>query len=159
MIVQIGACYFDRMTGEIGDTFSVNVIYGARGDAFSIDYHTVKWWLEQSQEARESILKDPVPIEVALRDLKDFLDRDDTLLWSHATFDMPILQNAFEQTGWKNPVPFRNMRDLRTLMDLADLSKMKRERFGIHHNALDDAKFQASYAADAFVAIHARTTS
>lgn len=162
-IVQIGACYFDRMTGEVGETFSMNVGESVLDKRFSIDYSTLKWWMEQSEEARQSLFSNPHSIMYVLNELNRFLGspdgrpNDEILIWSHATFDMPILMHAYSVCETKCPVPYRNTRDLRTLMDLADLAKYKRERFGIHHNALDDAKFQASYASDAFVKLsHAK---
>ncbi len=158
-IIQIGACFFDRNTGEIGDVFSANVMIDPSEDGkFTTDYDTIKWWFEQSQEARESVMRDPVPLSGVLGGLNQFVRQSgpDVMLWSHATFDIPILMNAFNVYGIKFAVPFRNMRDLRTLMDLsyADRDFPKRERTGIHHNALDDAQFQASYAADAFVKLN-----
>lgn len=151
MIVQIGACYFDRETGKIGDTFKGNIVYGndADGDRFSIDQSTVMWWLNQSAEARESIRGDAFDLPTILRDLHDFLNRDGIQLWSHATFDMPILANAFETIGLKLPVPYRRMRDLRTLMDLSGhISETPRQ--GTHHDALADSIYQATYASEAF---------
>ncbi len=155
-IIQIGACYFDRMTGETGKEFIVNVRPSKNDDRYTMDYDTIRWWMEQSAEARESVMYLPTSLKGGLQLLTEFI-RPDSILWSHATFDMPILVNAFETESIACPIPFRNMRDLRTLMDLAALDKMKRERFGIHHNALDDAKFQASYASDAFVKLHAES--
>lgn len=158
LIIQIGACYFDRMTGEIGETFKRTISSPlASREKFSMDLETIRWWMGQSEEARKSVMYGNDLLGGALVQLKSFLWGDDTLVWSHATFDMPILQHAFDVFGIKE-LPYRNMRDLRTLMDLADLSKLKRERFGIHHDALDDAKYQVSYAVDAFIAIHDRTT-
>lgn len=153
-IVQIGACYFDRMTGEIGETFK-RTMTGAGSEKFSIDYNTVRWWMSQGQDARNSVMAGNVNLAEALHDLRDFLSKtEDVVVWSHATFDMPILMNAFDVFNIEHPVSYRSTRDLRTLMDLADLAKYKRERFGIHHDALDDAKFQASYASDAFVKLN-----
>lgn len=150
LILQIGACRFDRMTGEIGETFLRNVKAGDLHDKFTTDYETIQWWMGQSQDARLSLAADRTdPLKEALIDLASFLWGDDVLIWSHATFDMPILQNAFEVAGVRWPIPFRNARDLRTLVDLAKYTA-RLERGGTHHNALDDAKFQAAYASDAF---------
>lgn len=158
MIVQIGACYFDRITGDIGATFSVDIDPGQHTDKFTVDYSTIKWWMEQSDSARKSIFAHPIALELALSKLQNFLwNPGDVKVWSHATFDMPILANAYHMLNMKFPIPFRDTRDLRTLMDLAALDKLKRERFGIHHNALDDAKFQASYASDAFVKLNGKS--
>lgn len=141
-IIQIGACYFDRKTGEIGRGFSVNVDPGP--ERFSMDYAAIKWWFEQSDKARNMVMENPVTLEVALDGLKSFLWESDLTVWSHATFDMPILNNAFETLGKKNPIAFRNMRDIRTVMDIYG-EKVEIEREGTHHHALDDAKYQARY--------------
>ena len=148
-IIQIGACYFDRDTGEIGDTFSVNIDYLVSTEPFTTDEATMQWWSEQSQEAKDAVSANGVSIATAIRDLHDFLDRDDVCIWSHATFDIPILLNAFHVLGLKFPIHYKKMRDIRTLMDLADHYGTK-EREGIHHNALDDCIFQVGYCTEAF---------
>lgn len=153
MIIQVGAVYFDRMTGELGREFATCIDPGNYGDKFTVDYDTVKWWFEQSDAARGLVLRTPMSLVEAIFGLTHFLEGEDITLWSHATFDMPILQHAFQTVGMKNPVPFRNMRDLRTLMDLAD-HHSDAPREGCHHNALDDAKYQAKYAAEAFVKLY-----
>jgi hypothetical protein len=146
-IVQIGACYFDRKTGEIGEEFSMNSNCGGRL-SFTTDDSTLEWWKEQSKEAKKSVFGDPVhEIEDVLEALSKFLKKG-KYLWSHATFDIPIICHAYDVCGMKMPIHYRSMRDIRTLMDLADhTSEIVRE--GIHHNALDDAKYQAQYCAEA----------
>lgn len=149
MIISIGAVYFDRYTGEIGLAFSANINPVGFADKFSMDYDTIKWWMEQSDNARKLVMEAPFEIREALAGFSAFVgDGSDKLIWSHATFDMPIIQNAFDVFGIKFPIPFRNARDLRTLMDLTD-HHTKLEREGVHHHALDDAKYQAKYAAEA----------
>jgi DNA polymerase III epsilon subunit-like protein len=155
MIIQIGACYFDRNTGEIGDIFAVNINPGKFGDRFSVDYETIKWWFEQSDDARKLVMKGPSGIGWALTELDSFL-QEDVYLWSHATFDVPILLNAFKAMELPFKVPFRNMRDIRTLMDLAN-HRSSLERTGTHHNAIDDAMFQAKYVSEAIRKLNDRT--
>ncbi len=155
MIIQIGACYFDRNTGQVGETFKATINATLMsGYSFDVEYKTVKWWMEQSPEARSSVMRGDMFLPEALLSLRDFLEKDgEVFLWSHATFDMPILMHAFETYGIKCPVPYKNTRDLRTLMDLAGpFTQTPRE--GIHHDALDDAIYQAQYAAAAFNRIH-----
>ncbi len=154
-IISIGAVYFDRDTGEIGRGFSTNVDMGDMADRFTTDLSTIAWWFSQSDKARALVTENPAPLSEAIAYLQEFLAEPDIKLWSHATFDMPILMNAFNVVGAKFPVPFRNMRDLRTLMDLADHHSTL-EREGTHHHALDDAKFQARYAAEAMQKLNAR---
>ncbi len=148
LIVQIGACFFDRTTGEIGKTFFANVDPSFRSRAFSVDYATIKWWLSQSEQARASLMMETKELKSVLESLYEFLDKRDANIWCHATFDMPILLHAFEVVGMKFPIHYRNMRDIRTLMDLAD-HHSDTKRTGVHHNALDDAKFQAQYCTEA----------
>jgi len=145
-IIQIGACYFDRDTGEIGQTFSMNVAFDPR---FTVDHRTIMWWLLLPEEARQSVAHDHYSIDMVLQTLCGWI-KEAEYVWSHATFDMPILNNAFEVCGVEFPVPYKRMRDIRTLMDLADHHGNKEERQGIHHNALDDCRFQVEYCVQAF---------
>jgi hypothetical protein len=154
LIIQIGACYFDRNTGEIGLGFSANTDAGEMTDEFTIDLSTIKWWFGQSDTARKLVTEAPIPMVDALIGLSQFLHKPDITIWSHATFDIPILVNAFETAGIKFPVPFRNMRDIRTLMDLSQ-HRSETPRDGMHHNALDDAKYQAMYCSEAMKKLNA----
>lgn len=151
MILSIGACYFDRETGNIGRKFlAVVKTDGKYADKFTVDYDTISWWLNQSKEARYFVTEVPMDIEEALEALSKFLwDENHINLWSHATFDIPILANAYETIGRDFPVPFRNMRDIRTLVDLSGHNRSDIVRDGTHHHALDDAKFQAAYCVEA----------
>lgn len=151
-IVQIGACYFDRKTGAIGPTFSENIASGH--PLFTTDQHTLDWWQEQSQEARDAVFVNGKEFSFVIQRLAAFL-QDAEFMWSHATFDIPILMNAFDVFKVKMPVPFRGMRDIRTLMDLAD-HKSEKVREGIHHNAVDDCKFQVAYCVEALNKLNAR---
>lgn len=86
-IIQIGACYFDRETGEIGEKFRVNVEPDL--SRFTVEWGTVKWWMLQSEEARQSVTGEAVSMSTAIRDLHDFLDfldRDDVCLWAHERY-------------------------------------------------------------------------
>jgi len=145
-IIQIGACYFDRTTGEVGECFKMN-IHSEYDDRFTYDWRTVSRWLLQSQEARESVATAGTKLDASLERLTRFL-KDAECIWSHATFDMPILTHAYEVCGMEFPIPYRGMRDIRTLTDIADHRGTK-EREGVHHDALDDCIFQVGYCVEA----------
>lgn len=148
MIVQIGACYFDRETGEIGKTFKINI--NPLDDKLTVDWHTIKWWLIQSEEARNSIIDESFhDTYSALTELQDFLNIEAKYIWSHATFDIPILLNAFHVYNLKFPLHYTKMRDIRTLMDIANHKGNKQARVGTHHDALDDCEFQVKYCVEA----------
>ncbi len=153
-IVQIGACYFDRMTGEIGNTFKVNIdpTSSVKSGA-DIDAETVMWWMKQTDEARQSILVPGIEIENAIHRLNIFLEQANAI-WSHATFDFVIVTETFKRLDIKPKFSYRSARDLRTLVDLGKINTKKFTREGTHHDALDDCKFQVKYAVDCINSIN-----
>lgn len=157
-ICQIGACYFDRDTGEIGETFKVNVDakshvkYGGELDA-----DTVYWWLNQSKEAQTSIISEPrVDIVEAFNKLNEFLTSAKAI-WSHATFDFVSIQETFKQLSIKPTFHYRVARDLRTIVDAGKVSIKSLVREGLHHDALEDCKFQVKYCVASLNNIKRRT--
>ena len=68
-------------------------------------------------------------------------------IWSHASFDMPILKAAYRQEGMAFPLNHYTFRDIRTLTHLTGVQKTKVE--GIAHTALDDCRNQAKYISKA----------
>lgn len=149
-VVQIGACYFDRVSGEIGKTFKVNV--DARSSVESgadMDADTVYWWLSQSREAIDSVTSDPkLTIVDSFNQLNAFLINAESV-WSHATFDFVIVQETFKRLGIKPTFSFRTARDIRTLVNLANITVSKTPREGLHHDALEDCKHQVKYCVEA----------
>lgn len=144
-IIQIAACYFDRKTGKIGDKFKVNIDLNSSIDVgLSVNADTICWWLEQSDEARKSILKKPrVKIKTALNDFKSFSKKAKNI-WSHSPYDFTIICSALIACGFK-PLNYRYARDIRTLTDLGKKGKNDFKREGTHHDALDDCIFQVKY--------------
>lgn len=152
-IVQIGAAYFDRASGAIGEMFKINIdARSAVESGAELDADTVYWWLSQSREAIDSITALPLsPIGAAMVELNDFLNGA-TAIWSHATFDWVIVTETFKRLKIRTKFHYRTCRDIRTLVDLAGIQTtdyyLKRE--GIHHDALSDCFHQIKYCVDAF---------
>ena len=151
VIVQIGACYFDRVTGEIGEKFLKNIdAVESVKLGFKMDPETICWWLSQSPEAIKSIIditKFKWHPSIAIEAFNDFV-KPDSNIWSHATFDMVILMEHYRIIGIKPKFDYRNSRDLRTIVALAGIDVDSYEKIGIAHNALDDCLFQVKYAVD-----------
>lgn len=144
-IVQVGACYFDE--NGINSTLKINFdAEDCQRNGAVIDANTVFWWLNQESEARKSIIKEPCALEFhALLKLNSFLKPADEI-WSHATFDFVIITEALKRRNIKPDFSFRVARDIRTLTALCpnfDRNSVQRE--GTHHDALDDAIYQAKY--------------
>lgn len=159
-IVQIGACVFDR-EGIISDEFEVTVdpnTLTKYGDDFKMDYSTMVWWLNQSTAAQQSVFADrglsKASHESAMKQYatwcgmvqRTYGGNNTVKHWSHATFDPPITTRNFKIAGLKPPVHFKSFMDIRTL-DFITGYTVRMKRTGVHHNALDDAKFQAQYIA------------
>lgn len=145
-VTQIGACYFDRQTGAIGRQFSMQVdAVSAQKNGCDLDADTVYWWLKQSPAAIASMIAEPREnIRQAFIELAAFLKGAEHV-WSHATFDFVILQETYKLLNIEKPVGFRTARDLRTLVEIAQLDGKDFPRKGVHHNALDDAIYQVGY--------------
>jgi hypothetical protein len=142
-IVAVGACRFDAR--EVGETFEASVsLTSCQDHGLGIDAETLEWWLSQSSEAREQLLGgDDLP-EV-LRELNQFL-RDTEEVWANSpSFDLAILEAAFNACGTSAPWEFYEERDFRTLTS-HDIDH-DIEQDGVEHDAVDDAVHQAAVAA------------
>lgn len=156
-IVQVGACYFNRVTGEIGKTFKRNIDANSHvNNGGIIDADTVYWWLSQKEAARKSILAEPrEDFAKVFTDLNIFL-KDAQCIWSHASFDYPALQDNIKRLGLKTSFKYSSARDLRTIVDAANITVDHASRKDVHHDALEDCKFQVGYAVAALNKIKGR---
>lgn len=113
---------------------------------------TFEWWLKQDTEVLMDLL-DPIyslPYRDALEYFKEFCeDLPNVNVWANGSmFDIRILEHHFNKNDIKIPWNFQNIRDCRTIEWMSNYNNRKREdieRKGNHHNALDDAKYQAEY--------------
>lgn len=146
-LCQVGAVYFDNITGELGQEYKANIdaeSHVRKGGV--IDASTVYWWLSQSNEARASILADPKKdVTLAMNELNTFLTPA-TRIWSHATFDFVTLTETMRKLGIVPTFRYKAGLDLRTLTYLAGTTVTTFFREGTHHDALEDAKYQVKYA-------------
>lgn len=150
VITQIGGCYFDRATGKLGETFCMNIrIQDSLDKGFIVDGGAIRFWFEQNDEARKSIIIGAEDLLSVLNRFKVFC-KDAKAVWSHATFDVPLLGWAFKHVGLGQPFPYRNARDIRTLVDLSKVAYKKYEKTGVSHNALDDCIHQIRYCTVCF---------
>lgn len=153
-ILSIGCVQFDIATGNLGKEFYVEVEFNSAIKAGKVSGGTLAWWAQQSDKARR-IFSDSAnkqALSVALDNLRTFLlktstKQGDMRVWGNgATFDITILEHAYDNgaVGLPEPWAYWNVRDMRTLIDVAGLDKSEfPPREGGHHNALDDARYQA----------------
>lgn len=143
-VIQIGMVFFTiegiMMQSELTIDFDDAMKYG------EADGSTIRWWLEQSKDAQKTLFNNPRPIEEAADIFEKLVAAQNAnYYWSHATFDFPILTSMFRALGRKQPLHHRICYDLRTLEYLAKPIEWEK-REGVHHNALDDATYQAEHA-------------
>jgi len=119
------------------------------------NFSTIKWWLKQSPEAIAAATsrKHMLSISTMLMEFCAWWKGNNfTHPWSHGSvFDIIIMENALRQYHYEIPWSFWNVRDTRTLYDTAYRitgKTIQPIREGTHHNALDDAQYQAKWVRD-----------
>jgi inhibitor of KinA sporulation pathway (predicted exonuclease) len=154
-ILSIGAVRFDLDTGRVFDDVDKDAMFYT---AISVDSQKVRvissstlaWWFMQSQKAQAVFFDDKaMALEDALEDLAAWIDPQPGTMptvWSNgADFDLPMLVHAYEQHDATLPWAPYSGRCYRTYKNLPGARAIKTVRQGEHHNALDDAIFQARH--------------
>ncbi|HEY3496237.1 MAG TPA: 3'-5' exonuclease [Polyangiaceae bacterium] len=179
-IIQIAAIAFDIETGELGPRFNayVNEALMIGEPVGHIDPHTVGWWMRQKfAPALGAMLTDEDErrsLGEALGDFAEWYDNltdncddgegkpptEDIRLWGHgATFDIPILQNAYQQRcpevhEGQVPWHYRSPRDTRTLFDVAPGGMPKPPKDETReHDAQYDCEYQIAQVCGALAAL------
>lgn len=146
-ITQIGACFFDRRTGDIGDKFKINIsLSDSEALGFEKDLGAIKFWEKNAHAATFYSDPDPIDCVTAAMRFTDFLALRKPLIWSHATFDFCLLTNFYHRLQIKPPFMYNVGRDIRTLVDLAPKYQKDDDliRAGAH-DALADCIWQVGY--------------
>lgn len=150
VVVQIGACMFDKETGAIGEKFSYNIDpRDSVKQGFTIEVDTVLWWLGQSKQAQDDVHRSPFLVRDSLESFTKWLQgKTIERAWCHKDFDLPLLAAYYNKTDREFPLKHFIFRDLRTILDLAKMNIKNRPRVGTHHSGLDDCLFQVGYVVD-----------
>lgn len=147
IILTIGAIKFNRYEKikELKDmeTFYVRICKeSCENLGMDLDENTLKWWNSQNEKARyEALLNtDRTDIKLALGKLSLFLRKCNNIWANSPTFDCIILENAYKICNLQIPWKFWNIRDCRTVYDLANI---KLTSVGeTSHNSLEDCYAQ-----------------
>lgn len=147
VIVSIGAVVFDPNNPSPifpADTFYAVLHIGPQlANGRTISGATVKWWMEQSAETQSVFKEQEVHPMSALQGFNNFCDGAEGIWGNGSDFDNAILKSAndtFGLEGWK----YSRNRCFRTMNSMQQMREVQRpERAGTHHNALDDAIYQA----------------
>lgn len=150
VVLSIGAVKFDGV--GVGDKFHVVINReSCKQHGLVEDPSTVKWWDEQSVDAKKTLLEADTSSILLPQALDAFSSwfGDAVFIWGNgAGFDQPILAYAYNAWGKKPPWKFYNERCHRTYKSLAP--DIEVPRVGVYHNAQDDAESQALQAIKVF---------
>jgi len=161
VIVSIGAIKFtvldDNEPSVNSDTFYQTIdIQSSLDVGLTIDGATIRWWFEQGEAAQKALfIPQPRHIRNVLDDFSAWCKSGDRI-WAHgSTFDITLLSAAYDKISRKYAWGWRDVRDTRTLFDLAPAvysnSKEKTENIILPlHNALGDAIRQAIWVREGY---------
>lgn len=144
-IASIGAVLFEPHSDWIGDTFHLHVsLENCQRHGLTVGASTITWWLGQDDTARQTLINGQLaaaPLITALEAFSAFCPVDADIWCNGNSYDLPILANAYHAIGIDTPWDYCKERDLRTLKGMN--KGLRIERNGTHHDALDDAIYQA----------------
>lgn len=163
-VLAIGAVFFDPDTGQLGEKFYRHIDMEDACRYGKVSGATIKWWLKQSDAAREAITRDG-----GIMATQAFTEFQAWILgspagtrvkpWGNgATFDISILEYAFlriidREAPWK----FWSIRDCRTIKEVAEPFNIRVEELkGVAHHALDDAVHQAGWISTMWQALRGK---
>lgn len=114
------------------------------------DPNTVKWWSEQTPES-QAAFANPVDLKEACIHFAEWLDNmhggadpQELKIWANDPhFDIAILEGVFYAVGVPVPWHYRSPRSMKTVTDLAGLTRDEYANYGVAHHALHDAIAQA----------------
>lgn len=159
VVLAIGACRFDPITGETFDTFYANLDRERQEDVgLLVDPETEKWWSEQSEEARAKLLVDIEDPEDALKAFTEWCTKIETDLRLYNTkvdgawgwgsnFDIVIIEALYRAFGLTHPWEYNAVECGRTICKRVDVKPV---RDAGHHQAHVDAARQAEAIITAF---------
>jgi exodeoxyribonuclease VIII len=142
-ILTIGACLFDPRGTDIHKTFYQRIQLETQ-EKYNrvINEDTLAWWSKQDKQIQEDAFgegNDRIDLTEAMKKLYTF-GLGTSNVWSHgAIFDIVILEDVCKKLQQAVTWKFWEVRDTRTLFDLANVSINIEGK----HNALNDAIAQS----------------
>lgn len=159
VVLSIGVALFTLADGVIDTRYYVLDKESQHACGRTTRESTLQWWREQSPEARAVLDAAGVPVPVALTDLAAFLAGNSVIeVWGYGSdFDNVTVSSLSRAFGVDVPWHYRTNRCGRTVTALPqDETFGYPERVGTHHNAVDDAIYQANLVRNALRALGVR---
>lgn len=146
VILTIGVVRFDPYGNGVAERLSLRPTIDEQTDQYSrtISESTMQWWSNQSPEAIEEAMgdKDRISYRECMEKLHKFCWNRGNVWSNGSVFDIMIAESAFSDLGMRPPWSYWNIRDCRTIYELAGLS-LKDDGHVTTHKAVEDAERQA----------------
>lgn len=155
VVLSIGVALFTE-DGEIVDTFYRVLDKDSQKDAGrTVRKSTLEWWEQQGDAARRVLTADGAPVSQVIAELATFLSRPLSGVWGYGSdFDNVTVSSLCRSFGLDVPWHYKLNRCGRTVAALPPPgSFVSPQRVGVHHNAVDDAIYQARLIARALQAL------
>ena len=152
VIASVGIVQFDIHTGRTGKEFYMTVDeLSCIKAGLNKDPDTVAWWKRQDPAVRAKLFVNVQPLKTVLAQLGSFIvdacpAKSLRELWGNAaSFDLGLLNNAYEKCKMTVPWEFYNERCCRTIVMLNPDVKMMTKKPKGAHDPIVDCKFQIDY--------------
>lgn len=154
-ILSIGCVAFKIATAKIVDFYYAEIDIDSALQYGSVSGSTLSWWMRQNHDAKQVFNEDGLKrsLNNALSELNSHIltvtnraavEAKGIHVWGNgSSFDISILDHAYAHCGIGQVWDFRKVRDMRTLVDETEFDVTLIPSVGTHHNALDDAEWQA----------------
>lgn len=170
-ILELALICFCPFTGRVNEALSRHVRFGLLQQAgATISPSTMRWWLEtneqyfnellthvcESDEQLQNILFD---LNLLLSDVR--VQGSEVRVWNTGSFDVDIINDAARRVlGKISPIfNFWEVRDVRSLRQVAEDFGLNNDEWPTSHNAKDDCLRQISYVHSVYGALSERGTT
>lgn len=152
VILTIGACVFDpRGSGVLQTVYIKPDVDEQIAMGRSVDEGTLNWWGTQNQQAQDEAFGEEgrIPFHDALEQLNKLCWNKERVWSNGAAFDIAILEFALKNASLTVPWKFWEVRDTRTLWEVAGV-RLNSDGGSTSHRADDDAIKQAAKVQEAY---------
>jgi exodeoxyribonuclease VIII len=146
-VFRLTAVPFNMATGDTAEPFDYNIsMESEMMEGFNIDVSTVKWWMQQDEEARKTFYEaEGIHTQTVFLMFDEWLEKNQPeMLWANgASFDFAIIRNHYRKiTGLKDWPYFRQENCIRSFTNMYPDIKKNAKFEGTPHNSIDDCKHQ-----------------
>jgi inhibitor of KinA sporulation pathway (predicted exonuclease) len=150
-IINISAALFDLHSGNISNTFAVNINPDSQKKyGYAAEASTIEWWTKSNHKQLVSLLTNTTDSQDAFRLFYDYINQQGQIstryVWAKgSSFDLAMIKNFAEKLGYVTlPWNYYNEMCCRSLFNLFKNTIVEKHTFqGDKHNPLHDIQNQA----------------